>query len=471
MKYRIALLLFIAASSLVSPWHIKAQHDLTLYQLGNVPQRIYQNPAFIPKQHAYFGIPGISGIQATYAVPFTYNDVLTRESDDSLKFEVETFISKLSKNEYFRINSNVDIISVGSGISRDRFYINFSIRERMTQSTMIPQNLANLLWYGNHAPAVFGQSVNISPTINVVAYDEYGFSFSGYALKKKLTYGIRLKYLAGRFNINTKRAEFDFYTDPSTFNLNMKSDVELQTSGIDDIENYLDQPLQTLILPGNNGFSVDLGATWQINDKFAVNASLLDLGYINWRKDNLSMVSHNPGNEFQFNGLNMSDFVEMFNDPAKFGQKVEDSLRKLVQIDSIYDEPYIDWLPLRFNAGGSYLINEHHRFNVLFEGISWAKQFHPALSLSYNYNYRKWLELTLSYNIYNRQYTNFGAGISVNAGPVQFYFLSDNIPGLIYYKGTNNYSFQVGINVLLGRNSTSQPVPEEIIVPEEKTQE
>jgi hypothetical protein len=66
----------------------------------------------------------------------------------------------------------------------------------------------------------------------------------------------------------------------------------------------------------------------------------------------------------------------------------------------------------------------------------------------------------VSYNLFNHQYTNLGGGISINAGPVQLYLISDNIPGLIFYKSTNNYSFQFGINILLGRNRVSAPIQE-----------
>ena len=216
MKHGTTHFFVLAILLLVLTGQARAQHELSTYQLRNVPQRINQNPAFIPLQHAYIGIPVISGIQAGYANPFTYNDVLTKDSYDSLTFEVDNFLDKMSKNSLLRLNSSVDIISVGSAISQDRFFINFSIRERVNQNIYLPGDLFNLVWYGNHAPQLFGNQVNISPAINAVAYDEYGFTFSGYALKKKLTYVVKVKYLSGRFNISTKKSDFDFYTDPDT---------------------------------------------------------------------------------------------------------------------------------------------------------------------------------------------------------------------------------------------------------------
>ena len=172
-------------------------------------------------------------------------------------------------------------------------------------------------------------------------------------------------------------------------------------------------------------------------------------------------MSHEPGKEFRFNGLSVNDFVKLFNDPAAFGQKVEDSLRSLIVIDSVYGESYTSWLPVRFNLGGSYSLNENNRFNLLLNGVVWANKFYPAVSGSYNFTFRHFLELMVSYNVFNNQYSNIGGGVSISAGPLHIYAVSDNIPGLLAWKSTNNYSFQVGINILLGQHKNEvQAEPE-----------
>ena len=100
-----------------------------------------------------------------------------------------------------RLYSNLDILSFGTQISKGRFFLGFSVRERLSQHITIPENLYNLLWYGNAAPQLFGRYANIAPSINVTAFDEWGASFSGYAMKRKMTWGGRLKYLSGRINV------------------------------------------------------------------------------------------------------------------------------------------------------------------------------------------------------------------------------------------------------------------------------
>jgi hypothetical protein len=434
-----------------------------------VPQRIFQNPAFIPDQKLYVGIPVLSGIQSSYANPFSYNDVLERDSYDSITFKVDNFLTKIATNEQFRLYSNIEILSLGTQISKGKFFVGISIRERLCQDITIPENLGNFLWYGNAAPQMFGKYTNIAPSVNFTAFDEWGASFSGYAMKGKMSWGARLKYFSGRINATTTKSTFEVYTDTSDFQIYMKSDVELKTSGIHDIEHYLDQRVSSLVFPGNNGFGLDLGLTYQVNKNIAVSASVLDIGYITWKSNTMTLVSHNPGAEFSFNGLTLKDFTDMIGNLNTFGQKISDSILTLVDIDTVYDQKYTAWLPVRYNVGGSYSLNENHRFNLLLNGISWAGHFHPAMSISYNYTLPHWLGLMVSYNLFNKQYTNIGAGLSINAGPIQLYAITDNLPAIIAYKGSNNYSVQVGINISINhkkqvdQGNPAQEVPPAVV--------
>jgi hypothetical protein len=417
--------------------------------MSHAPQRIYQNPAFIPEQDFYFGIPFLSGIHLTNANPFTYHDILTKDKNDSISLEIGNLIDKISRNDHLRLYTNLDIFSFGFKIAQERFSLNFSLRERVSQDLFIPENLCYLIWYGNTAPQIYGKHVNISPKVNVSVYSEFGFTFSGYAIENKLSYGVRLKYLAGRFNITTKKSVFDLFTDTSNSNILLKSDIEIQTSGIDNLDNYLDQNLASLLFSVNRGIAIDLGLNYKINEKFNVNASVLDLGFIKWRSRTLSFVSQEPGKEFEFKGYKLREFMNLLYDFDSLGNELKDSISDYLQIDSLYNVKYKSNLPIRFNIGGTYSISNQHHFNLLLNGILWNHHIFPALSVSYYYNLRRFLGFMISYNIFNNQYTNFGGGISINGGPIHFYIVSDNIPGLIFYKNTNNISLQFGFNIFL----------------------
>jgi hypothetical protein len=436
---------------LLAPIVLYSQHDLTLYNMSTVPQRVYQNPAFIPEQGSYLGFPFLSGIRTSLSLPFSYRNVLTSDETDSLNFEANRMIEKFSRNNHINFFTSLDLFSFGKKIGKDNFFLNFGLRERINQNFYLPENLLNLLWYGNKSPELFGRSVNISPSLNLTVYDEWSLTFSGYALKKRLSWGATLKYLSGRFDITTKKSEFDFYTDPENYNVIVKSDMEIRTAGIDNIDTYADQGVGSLIFPGNNGFAIDLGANFRINNHFTVNASVLDLGFINWNSRTLTLVSDEPGTPLTYDGMSVHDFSNLITDFGSFSSTILDSLTNLAKFDSTYGMSYRSNLPARINIGGSWSPDERNHLNLLLNGISWNHHLYPAVSVSYLFDWTRYLGLTLSYNVFNRQYTNLGGGVCISAGAMQLYLVSDNLPGLVFYKNTNNTSFQFGINILLGR--------------------
>jgi hypothetical protein len=441
---------------LLWPVLLSAQHDLTLYSMDRVPQRIYLNPAFIPEQHGFVGVPFLSGIHAGIASPFSYNNILTRDATDSLNFEANHLIEKISKNDHVTMFTSFDILSVGTKIAHEKYYINFGVRERIGQNLYLPENLFYLLWYGNGAPQVYGKHVNISPAMNASIYDEFSFTFAGHAIKNILTYGVTLKYLSGHANVTTKKSQVDFYTDPATNNVLMSSDLQIETSGISGTDNGI----SSMLFAGNNGFAIDLGLNWQVNNHFSVNASVVDLGFINWHSNTMTLVSAEPGKEFTYSGMPLNEFVEVFTDFGSFTSKVFDTLVHNMHIDSVYGSHYRSNLPATFNIGGSYSPDERNHLNVVLNGISWAHHFYPAVSLAYMFDWSKHVGLTLSYNIFNGQYTNVGGGISVSAGAMQLYLASDNLPGLVFYKSTNNTSVQFGINIALKGKTVHPPSPD-----------
>jgi hypothetical protein len=424
---------------------------MTLYNFSMVPQRLYQNPAFIPETQVYIGIPCLSGVRTAVANPFSYHRILVRTDDDSLSFQGDEVVEGLEQNPYVRTYESIELVSVGAHFFSDRYFLNFGIRQRSAGDVYIPAELAYLAWYGNTAPQIFGKTVNIAPSVNAMAYDEWSASVAGYALQNRLTWGVAFKFLMGRISINTKKSKMDFYTDSTTYDLYVKSDFEVNTSGIENIEEYFNQPVSVLVFPENIGLGIDLGATFQVNGKISVSASVTDIGYIRWRANTMKLVSKNPGEEVKYTGMTMDDFVEMFDDFDEFGKKITDSLADLIEIDSVYDVNYTTSLPARFNAGGSYAIDDANKVNLVVNGISYNHHFSAALGISYNYTFRQLFGIAVSYNLYNHQYTNFGLGFNINAGPVQVYAVTDNLPGLMFWKATNNSSLQFGINIVLNR--------------------
>ncbi len=456
MKIFVAsLLLFLQV-----PLILMAQHDLTFYQMERVPQRLSLNPAFIPADNSYLGLPFISETKLNFSEPVRFNQVFTKEADDSLLLNPEVFLNKFSKNNRLHMNFSTAVFSFGTKISKGKYFINFSLKEKVTQDVSLPENLFRMLWYGNGSPEFFGKSTTFSPRMSGSVYDEWALTFAGTAMDHKLTYGITAKYLAGYFNVKTRKADFTFYTDTAFYDIHLSSDMEVMTAGVYQSDQYFDQRVSSILFPGNHGLAIDIGATYKIDDRFSVSASMIDLGFIRWKSRTMSFVSKEPGKEFIYSGMTIDNFMEMFTDFSSFGRKISDSLFKLIKIDSVKDVKYTAGIPVRFNVGGSFQFTPKSSVNLLLNGVSCNHHFYTAISAAYTLNWTKALALNVTYSIYNRQYTNVGLGFTLNAGPIQLYLVSDNVPGFIFQRGTNNGSFQFGLNILMGR-SKAKPLQTE----------
>jgi hypothetical protein len=78
------------------------------------------------------------------------------------------------------------------------------------------------------------------------------------------------------------------------------------------------------------------------------------------------------------------------------------------------------------------------------------------ICVSVNAAATRWLNITGSYSITNGIASNIGLGASANLGPLQFYFVTDNIIGLASPEKAQNINVQAGLNLRFGRTKTEK---------------
>ncbi|SDC35048.1 DUF5723 family protein [Williamwhitmania taraxaci] len=422
-----------------------AQTDFTMYHMQLVPYRIYQNPALVPQARSFVGLPIISSIYFHGSNAFSYNNIISRTPDDSLKVDIPKLLGKLSDRNYLFTNFDVDLLSFGFRVA-DTYYITFSARERSMFRFMYPKDLINFAWQGN-ANIGLGKELNFAPKFDAMVFDEFALGLAQ-EVDDKLTVGFRFKILNGRANVNTSRAKASMYTDPNDFSFRLTSDILIRTAGIDSADN---QSARDLILGGNHGFGIDLGATYKLNSQFSFSASVLDLGYINWKKQLLTYKSQRSGEVINFNGVDINDFISKDKNLGDAFQTVLDSLSDQFKVDTVYNQSYKTYLPTRFYAGADYNINDKNTVGLLFHGQFFDKRLVPSLSVSYYTQLGRVLGLSASYNIMNRSYNNVGVGLSLNLGAMQIYATTDNILAIPYYKSAQNAQFHTGMVYTFGR--------------------
>ncbi len=426
-----------------------AQQDLTLYNMDVVPQRMYDNPAFKPSYSTVnIGLPLISSQYFNFSnTGFKYSDLIKHGSDDSLHLNVPNMLKKLAKNNYLSVAYRTDLLSFGFQVKKKN-YFSFNATEKIDVRFRYPKDFMNLLWNGNGA--MMGQDVNLNFTINATHYREYGFGFSR-EINDKLTIGVKLKYLYGMENVSTNLSNITLNTDPNYFALTAKSNVSVNTSGIDSNEFKNINVINYLFKKQNNGAGIDLGGVYKLNKKFTFSASITDLGFIHWQSSTTNLQSANSQGTFVYQGIDAAQFI---GNPTLSVQDamntLKDSVVKALKIDTVHHS-YTTMITSKIYLGANYNVTEKSNAGFLFYSEIFDKSIHPGISFSFNQKVGRWLCASASYSIFNRNYENVGLGLALNGGPVQFYVVSDNLLAAFYPQNAQNIHVHFGINLTFGR--------------------
>ena len=278
---------------LLSLGHLRAQNNLTLYNMRPVPQRMAINPAFTPTCKWYFGTPALSSLDFSYnsrAVGF--NELSNALEPNGSNYTID--ITKLANvfSSGVSINSAYNHEWIGFGFRLRKSMWSFSINEKLKSRVLLPPDFFRLVFEGNGGDNV-GDVFDLGFAMDFIHTREFAVGYSRSFIDDKLRIGGRIKYIAGINAIQTDRNDLFFETSESAFTYNVKSDLKFNTSlmPID-----LNTPLNSILLGNqqNSGFGIDVGANLKLNKKLSLSASIIDLGVVQWRDNLKSTFTKNP---------------------------------------------------------------------------------------------------------------------------------------------------------------------------------
>ena len=444
MKTKI-LVLFVL---LVSMNYNFSQKNLSLYNLRGTPQAITVNPAFMPKSKIYLSLPlGMMNFGISNS-GFSFNDLFTKRADDSLVINTENVINGLSANNIFSAESNIEIFGIGIKISDT--YFNFTLNSKVQSNFIYPKDVFKLAFEGNGKSFIGERASFDGLGINFNAFTEYAFGVTK-EINDKLTIGGRFKLISGIANFNTRKTNLGLYTDPTTFALTIDGSAEFNSSNIFQFMNdSISSPEQlrkdmtaSVFNFSNKGIGLDLGASYKINDKFSVNASLIDLGSIHW---NTNVTSYKTDDfNYTFEGV---DLNKLINDTTDVFSTIQDSIQKAFNYEENNDS-YTTSLYTKFYLGGNFHINKSFNAGAVLLSQFVKGKYSPSFSLSMNATIKSWLSATINYSIMNKTFNNVGAGISLRGGPIQFFLMSDNILAFIDPLSSRTFHICGGMSIFI----------------------
>jgi len=457
-----------------------AQVTNTLFFMQGVPQSNRVNPAYQPEGNIYIGLPFLAPVRTSASSgSLAWEDVIYHNpvQTDSLI----TFLHPLGSKEAFLdelrplnlVTSDIGSALISAGFRTEVGYFSLDVVSRWDGNMYLPGDLARLLINGAEDGKVYDLN---GAGADLMAFDEISVAWSGEILEN-LTIGARAKVLFGIGNVSTKSSGLSLATSQDAWNLksNMQFNVSLpfaevsydEDGNIEDVvvDEELEDPsfkaISKYMFNGKNlGFGVDLGATYRPLDELQISVSLLDLGYITW-KDEVHQIDYKT--EYDFTGfeINLFDLSEEnslvdFID-SSFSQ-LSDSLGSFLEFTP--GTVYSKRLNTKLLVGVSYDVTPSINFGLLSRMDFLNDMVTPQVTASANFRAGRILNFTFSYSYMNHYFRNLGAGISLNAGPVNLYLISDNALNVLFWpEQAHSANLWFGFNLMFGyKDKTDYPL-------------
>ena len=470
MTAPVVLAVIMLASAIL---RVNAQTGQTLYFMETLPQSALLNPAFQHAHNFHIGLPGISSVNVNASTNFaTLGDIIFKhpQYDSLISFlhpdaNLGDFTRKLRDGNSITPNLHINILSLGFRARRS--FVSFNVSERVSGRVSLPGDLILLGLEGNEQ--FTGKTADLSglrADLNYFTECAVGYA---YRFSEKLNLGVRGKILFGKANVSFADTDMSLYTDPDSYSMRLKSKIAVNVSApmtvikdeegdIKDLRFHFDDddydPLDFILMTKNSGYAIDIGATFRVINPVTIYASIVDLGFINWKQD---VYNFSMNGDFEFDGLDFSPFFENEDDFNAF-DNLKDTLQTLFEINDT-QEAFRRGLPTRVYLGGTYNFHRSFSLGVLSRSELHQNNLDHALTFSANLNAGRRLSLSASYSVMNNSYNNFGAGLALRGLMFQFYVVTDNLNSAFMPHMSSSVNIWAGLNIVFGNVKTIQALP------------
>jgi len=427
-----------------------AQQELSLHFMDKTVQRQYTNPAFMAPAKVTVTLPGAQfGFSNT---AFNLHETIV-DSSDGNRYLNPGIINKLNDNDYILFNGDIDFLNITiRPIKKLQIGLGSGVHTRTT--FYYPSDLLKFGWNGNSGR--LNETISLAPRFDLTSYIDISLRAALTLPGDKLTIGAAAKYLQGIYNASNdkNRSTATFTTlDEQQYIWRFESDYRVNVAGpgvsnvttVDSfIKNLTPQTsLQNFKAFQNNGFAVDLGATYKLTEKLTLAASIIDLGTIRW-KDAGNFTSKGS---YEFQGLDAGSVI--LGDSIN-PQVIVDSLAEIFKFTKTSDS-YTSVLPTKYYLSGQYQVLKVLRVGGLIYGESFQGKIIPAAGINANIDIKRFFSVGLMYAYRNRSFANLGANIALKTGPVQVFMASDNILAMINPFYAQNVNIRFGMNLCFGK--------------------
>ncbi len=437
MKKIIAFLFIFFASYLV-----KAQSELITPFFNDVFQASYLNPVTKPGHAVSLGLPAISSVQ----MQLIQNGVMLNRAIDGNTLSLHRVLDNMAQQNMLHFNADIDIFHFRIKLDNTSYWL--GIRQRHNFSFYYPKDLFELAIKGN--AHLVGQHTDLSALgLNANIYREYTVGMS--RAVDDWYFGGRISFLNGLSSVYLNPDVLKLHVLDDMFVHSFDTDAVIFSAGIpfdDDIDSQWVSDYLTNIR--NPGFAIAFGSDYQIDEQFSVLFTVTDLGFIHW---NDNTRNYQLTGSAEFKGLDvLSDLLggKDFDAGDTFDSIVDDLHGEE------FEEAYTTWLNPRFSVATNYKLNEKTRLRAGIYGI-YNRKLYPAVSVGATHQFGKFFAVAANASVNQKSYTNLGLGFVINPGPLQLYFMTDNLlTPLFAPAGITNLNIRFGLNFVFRYNAVAE---------------
>jgi hypothetical protein len=253
-----------------------------------------------------------------------------------------------------------------------------------------------------------------------------------------LRVGGRVKLIAGHDAFSVDHAEYSLYTAPDGIAIDLTADYAFMLTHA---------PKKSFFNTQGYGAALDLGATYDINEKMTIGASIIDAGLTTWKGQEIS------GNiDIHFEGV---EIPNLFAD--SLSQQVQQSVDSLVDLilPDTTEGRFSIASPMQAMASWSYEIGTKGRIQatVVYSPLkNGASTKLPLLNVGYCHDLAT--GFTAGINAYGGGTTQYGAGLfagyelTLTKAKISLYAASDNLLGM-FMGSAKGLSVSGGVGVSL----------------------
>ena len=436
--------------------------EYSLYQMREVWNSNYLNPGFFPRHEFVVALPSVHTSFNTVGLRneglFQYD-----ATTDAIQLNGSVQPSDIDRNWTLRNDVQVDAFGVGARVGRA--FISLSTQTRLESRVRFPETFLRTVVEGT--ADYLNTPLDLGPSWDAIAYQEVSLGLS-YAINPRLSVGGRVNRLLGMASFQTQR---------SALTVTQSDDIYQTTALLDYQVNYygagqfapIDRTVQGFgnfedaiseddfeasgetgfrqINQQNNGWSVDLGAEYLLNDRLTLSGAILNLGSINWKNGTQRV---DVSGEVTFEGVDVAELEEDEDYEPIPG------LDTAGTFNAVSGEAYRQSLSPRTYIAANYLLSRRIELGgLLFNELGSEGRF-TAFSLSGRFTLGRILGLGAVYNLQHRAVNSLGANVSLNLGPFQVYGIAEDVTSLFGSPSVEGANFRAGLNLAFGRKQSEK---------------